>query len=239
MPTLDQAFPQVREALLERFGGPADQYKGLDPFAVMVAVVLERNGAASHRDAAVAALDKAGFLTPYDLREAELFEIADALSEAGLNLSAQRLAVLPRLARWLAVDHEGEAEELLDDPPSTTELRDELAAIKGIGAPGADAILLFALDRPSYPVDRATFRVLARHAWLDPSAGYDDARDLVVDHATGFAGRSGRETTKVLEDFAHGMEKLGRKYCRAQAPICEGCPLEELLPDGGPREADA
>ena len=33
-------------------------------------------------------------------------------------------------------------------------LRDELAGIRGVGVVGADAILLAALGRPAYPVDR-------------------------------------------------------------------------------------
>ena len=44
---------------------------------------------------------------------------------------------------------------------------EELAGIKGIGPAAADAMVLFALKRPAYPVDRATFRVLVRHGWLD------------------------------------------------------------------------
>jgi len=239
MPTLDEAFSQVRDALLERFKAPASQFERLDPFASMVAVALERNGAGSHLHAAVGALDKAGFLTWWELREAELFDIADALREAGLDLSAQRLALLPRLAHWLVHDHDGDADSLFEPSLPVAQLRDELSAINGLGAPGADAVLLFALDRLSYPVDRATYRVLARHGWLDASAGYDEARDAVVDHATDFAGRTGLSATGVLKDLAHGMERLGRKYCRAAAPLCEGCPLEPLLPDGGPHQADA
>ena len=47
------------------------------------------------------------------------------------------------------------------------------------------------------------------------------------------------DAASLLIDLAHGMEQLGRRYCRAAAPRCEGCPLECLLPEGGPREVDA
>jgi endonuclease III related protein len=239
MPTLSEAFPAVRGALLERFEKPDGRLEEFEPFAAIVAAILVRNGAAANLDQAVAALDEAGLLTPDGLREAEPLQIADALHAGGQKLSAQQVAVLPRLARWLCVDHDGDAGSLLETPPTLDLLRDELSAIKGLGAASADAILLHALKRPSYPVDRATFRVLARHGWLDPSAGYDEARSLVVDHAADFAGRNDIEAMDVLKEFAHGMERLGRKYCRATAPVCDGCPLEPLLPEGGPREADA
>ena len=98
-----------------------------------------------------------------------------------------------------------------------------------------------ALKRPRYPVDRATFRVLVRHGWLDSTATYDEARDLLVDHAHSIA-RCGRD-----EDAASRADRAGSRhgdssaagFCRAAAPRCDGCPLERLLPEGGPREVDA
>ena len=52
-------------------------------------------------------------------------------------------------------------------------------ALNGVGPATADALLLFALRRPVYPLDRATYRILVRHGWLDPSADYDEARAVV------------------------------------------------------------
>ena len=61
--------------------------------------------------------------------------------------------------------------ESLFEPRSIDRLAARRAGgVPGIGLAAADAILLFALKRPSYPVDRATYRVLVRHGWLDPSA---------------------------------------------------------------------
>ncbi len=43
MPTLDDAFPTVRDALAERFGEDGVRIlRGLDPFEAMVAVLLDR-----------------------------------------------------------------------------------------------------------------------------------------------------------------------------------------------------
>ena len=117
-------------------------------------------------------------------------------------------------------------------------LRGELAAIRGIGLATADAIVLFALKRPSYPVDRATFRVLVRHGWLDPNSSYDEARDLLVGQAVDLGEVAGGEAANGLIDIAHGMVPIGRRYCRAAGPRCEECPLEPVLPEGGPREVD-
>ena len=90
----------------------------------------------------------------------------------------------------------------------------------------ADAILLFALERPSYPVDRATYRVLVRHGWLDAAAGYDEARDSWSNGPTGLADEDDLETADVLcETCPTGWNSSDGQFCRAAAH-CEGCPLE-------------
>ncbi len=48
MPTLEDAFPTVREALAEHFGGPADEVERPDPFEAMIAVLLERELECDH-----------------------------------------------------------------------------------------------------------------------------------------------------------------------------------------------
>jgi endonuclease III related protein len=100
-------------------------------------------------------------------------------------------------------------------------------------------LILYALKRPSYPVDRATFRVLVRHDWLEPTATYEEARDLIVDHALNQANLREGDGANLLAELAHGMEQLGRRFCRAARPRCDGCPLEPFLPEGGAREIDA
>ena len=238
MPTLDDAFPTVRDALAERFGGTVSYFEGLDPFEAMVAVLLDREIGGARVRAALEGLEEAGLLTPLALARADVLEIRNALFEKGISARARSVAPLVRLAVWLMDHHEGRLDFLLDQDRSTDWVRGELARIRGIALASADAILLFALHRASYPVDRATFRVLVRHGWLDPTAAYDEARDLLVGHATGRGDLMESESSKRLAELAHGMEQLGRRYCRAAAPSCDGCPIEGLLPEGGPREVD-
>ncbi len=167
-----------------------------------------------------------------------MLEIRDTLREQGVSASPFLITPLKQLAEWIVEHHGGRVESLFNPDRSTDWLRGELARIPGISLTAADAILLFALKRPSYPVDRATFRVLVRHDWLDPSAPNDEARDLLVEKATGRGEVPDGEAASVLLDVSFGMEQIGRRFCRAAAPRCERCPLESLLPEGGPREAD-
>jgi endonuclease III related protein len=239
MPTLDDAFDAVCSAWLEHFGPPPDGCDDLAPFEAMIAVLLGRGSGVERVRPVLDGLAEAGLLAPDRLAEADLVEIGDRLRESVPSLPINAIAPLKRLACWLRDHHQGRVDSLFDPHHSTGWLRGELAGIKGIGLSTADAIVLFALRRPSYPVDRASFRVLVRHGWLDPTATYDEARDLLVDAALGRADFVEDEAASALAELAHGMERLGRRYCRVAAPRCEGCPLEKLLPEGGPRELDA
>jgi endonuclease-3 related protein len=238
MPSLDQAFSTVCDALVEHFGPPEADFEGLAPFEAVIAVLLDHELGGARWHSALLALDASGLLTPHRMANAEVPEISDALREHGVTASAGSLAPLKRLARWLVDHHGGRVDALFDPHRSTDWLRGELAAIRGIGLNSADAIVLFALKRPSYPVDRATFRVLVRHDWFDPTLTYDESREKLVDHATDHGLLPDGQGTNRLIELAQGMEQLGRRYCRAAAH-CDGCPLEFLLPEGGPRAADA
>jgi endonuclease III related protein len=244
MPTLDHAFEAVRTALILQFGVARNDFEGLAPFDAMVASVLDRALDGARWRAALNGLGDDGLLAPERLAEAELAEIADALREKSVAATVKTVAPLKHLARWV-VDQRaaGNLPIEVDDCDKMNRpfgwLREELGAIKGIGPATADAIVLFALKRPGYPVDRASFRILVRHGWLDSTAAYDEARDLLVDHAMNAAHDREAEAVTALSDLSHGMEPLGRQFCRSAAPHCGGCPLEHLLPEGGPREVDA
>jgi len=239
MPTLDDAFSTVCEALVEHFGPPPADFEGLAPFEAMIAVLLDRELGGARWRAAVDGLAESDLLSPDQLVRADIPEISDALREKGVSAPANAIALLKQLARWLVDHHGGRVDSLFDPHRSTDWLRGELTALKGIGAATADAILLFALKQPSYPVDRATFRVLVRHDWLDSTASYEEARDLLVDHAALSAEPWAEDPANVLKNLSLGMEQLGRRYCRAAAAHCDRCPLEGLLPEGGPRGVDA
>ncbi len=245
MPTLDEAFASLHSALVDAFGSARSDFEGLAPFEAMVAVLLSRTLGESSWRTALDGLREAELLTPEGLAEAEVIEIGDAVRKKGRSVSAETLAPLRNLARWLVDHHEGRVDSLFNPDRSSRWLFGELAAIKGVGIKGADAILLHALKRPSYPVDRATYRILIRHGWLDPSASYEEARGLLIDQiAPDLAydmekaeSLDDREVSE-LADLAHGLEQVGRRFCRATTTDCGECPLEGLLPEGGPRGAE-
>ncbi|MGP0067470.1 MAG: endonuclease III [Isosphaeraceae bacterium] len=245
MPTLDEAFETLHSALVESFGSARSEFEGLAPFEAMLAVLLARTLSESNWRSALDGLREADLLTPEALAGAEVIEIGDAVRKKGRSVSAETLAPLRHLARWLVEHHDGRVDALFNPDRSSRWLFGEIAAIKGVGIKGADAILLHALKRPSYPVDRATYRILVRHGWIDPTASYEEARDLLIDQvapdlASDMDKAESLDVRQVneLADIAHGMEQVGRRFCRAATTDCGECPLESLLPEGGPHAAE-
>ncbi len=228
MPALDESFPAIRDALADRYGLPGSPNAGLDPFEAILATVLDRFLEPIKRDTVIAALRDDGFLDPRTLAEADPVEVEEALRSAGLTLPRTALAPLRKVTRWLVDLHHGSADALAgpDSTVSADRLRDELLTINGIGPASADALLLFALGKAVFPVDRATYRILARHGWIEADAGYDEARDRVE--------RLAPEDSTTLNRLSVWFERLGREFCRAGAPKCERCPLRPFLPESGP-----
>jgi endonuclease-3 related protein len=228
MPTFAESYPGIIAALADRFGGSEDPSRPHPPFARLLAAFLGRTLEPARAERVLNALRDADLLDPHDLAKADAWLIGEATSSASARLPEPAVQRLKRLARWLVEEHQGNPETL--ESVSTSQLREELLAVSGIGPASADAILLFALDRPVYPVDRATYRILARHGWIDPNSEYDEARDLIE--------RQAPDNAAALARLSGWLERVGHDACRARVAKCDRCPLKPFLPEGGPREAE-
>lgn len=231
MPSLDESFQGVLIALAERYGLPESPVRHDEPFPAMLQIVVNRTADARKVAKVLDRLAADGLIETHSLANAGAEELRDALRDCGIGSPAKLAAVLQRLARWL-VERHGESANTLDAlaDTSTDQLREELVGVNGVGAATADAALLFALRRPVYPLDRASYRILARHGWVDPWTEYDEARGL-VEHACG-------DDPERLQHLSRWLERLGREYCKASVARCEHCPLRDFLPVGGPLALD-
>jgi endonuclease III related protein len=229
MPSLDHSFDAMVAALDAHYGtaAPRTAAAGLDPFPALVAVLLERATDPRKAARALDVLADAGLLDPSALAGADAAEVDDALKSAGLVIAPRALAPIRRLAAWLAGRRPGAS---LDES-ATESLREELSRINGIGPATADALLLLALRRPVYPLDRASYRILVRHGWADTATDYEAARAAVERPRAG--------DPDALARLSEQLARVGRDFCRPRAPKCDRCPLRPFLPDGGPIEPGA
>jgi endonuclease-3 related protein len=227
MPSLHESFPALLEALVD-YSAAGLGLDRLAPFDTLLAILLDKILDPRKAIVGLEALREEGLSTPRNLAASDPAELVEVLRSAGVSASEKSLRTLHRVARWLNDSHNGSVEGLSDpeNPVPTEQLREELTAINGVGPATADALLLFGLNRPAYPVDRATYRILVRHGWLDPTADYDEARASVEDRSP--------DDPSTLARISRAFASIGREFCRAAAPRCDRCPLSPFLPDGGP-----
>ena len=239
MPNLDDDFREMTRALVERYGGAETGFGGNDHFEKLIAVLLHRALGPKKGGVAWECLRRADLLEPKRLNEIDLIELIDLVRNRAIAITADSLSVVKRLARWVVERHDGDMSDLADSVRLDGEIREDLAAIRGIGVAGADALLLHGLERPSYSVDRSSFRILIRHGWADPTKTNEEVRELLTHHASRLAEEDEQQQTRILASLSHGMSQVGRQYCRAARPRCVGCPLEPLLPAGGPLDVES
>lgn len=218
MPNPAEIGPGLLEALRQAYGGPTPRPPWTFPAIAALCLPEQRVGPV------LAALVEAGLTDPAALAATSPTELASLLREAGVTRPDRHVGLLLRLAEWTS-----RRAGSLETAP-TEALREELRNVRGIGPATADAILLFALHRPAYPLDRASYRIFVRHGWIDPTAEYDEARDV--------AERLAGPDPESLTTLAFGLETIGADYCRVRQARCERCPLRPFLPEGGPIEGD-
>jgi endonuclease-3 related protein len=197
----------------------------------------------------MANLRAAGMLSMEGIRSIELGDLERLIRPSGYF--RQKAKRLKEFIAFVDAQYGGSIEAML--AASTSQLRQELLAQKGIGPETADSILLYAGHHPIFVVDAYTRRVLERHGAIDGKAKYDEIRELVevalsisqlgaVDNtvvldpqrpkvhepsAMSLAARP--ELTRAYNEM-HGLfVQLGKHYCLKQNPKCEVCPLGPML----------
>jgi endonuclease-3 related protein len=230
MPSFDASYPAMIEALSEALGPPIPPVFTDQPgvtFEVLTGSLLSRTFAPRQARTTWQAFHEAGFDSVESVAQADLSELVEASRGVDAPLKpipSKTLKPLHLLAKWIV---EQGGLDALDDAP-TESLRDDLLAIPGIGPASADAVILYGLKRAVYPVDRPSYRILARHGWIDPSTDYEEARATIEGPAHGDA--------QALADLASWFDRVGQLYCRAAVAKCERCPLRPFLPESGPFE---
>lgn len=214
---------EVGEAL-ERYAGPAPEAAPEPGLAAVYLVILEEGTTANKAAELVAAIEEEGWMGPKAFATASVEELKDGLEPRGLWPVPKALIVAQRLAKWLVDRHKGDVAEL--DGVDDSELRGQLMTVRGLGTMTAQAILSRGLGRPSYPLDKPTFRIMVRHGWADVASEFDEVGERLQ--------RAAEYDVERIGTWARGMAKVGAKHCKPSVPKCDRCPLAEWLPEGGP-----
>ena len=214
----------IYDRLFSAFG-PQGWWPGETPFEVMVGAMLVQNTAWKNTEKAIRNLADHDLLSPDALYEVPEEELADLIHSAGYYRTKARR--LRNLLKLVVEGYDGSLQDMFQT--GLTDLRENLLSVNGVGPETADSILLYAAELPSFVVDTYTHRVLARHGWIGFDAGYDQIKEHFeygLDQDVG-----------LYNEYHALLVRVGHLHCR-KTPRCENCPLQELLPDGGPLEPD-
>lgn len=190
--------------------GDAGWWPGETEDEIIIGAVLTQNTSWKNVEISIAKLKREGLLSLRDISVAEIWRIRELVKSSGFfNQKSERIKAL---ANSILQEYGGVAgmkKQGVDD------LTRFLSPLKGIGQETMDCILLYALDKPVFVVDKYTFRIFGR-------IGISDADTLkkikeIVDRGLG--------EDLFRKKNLHGMiVYLAKDYCRSK-PLCERCPL--------------
>ena len=203
-------YEEVARILGDVYGYPAWR-EHLTPVEELVSTILSQNTTDHNRDMAFEAL-RARFPTWEAVRDAPPEDVIAAIRSAGLSNQKG-----PRIQAALRRITEERGQITLDflAEMDVETAKAWLTSLNGIGPKTAAIILLFALNKPAFPVDTHVHRVTQRLGLIAPKTS---------------AGRAHLELEAVIppEDYypAHlNFIRHGRQVCKARRPRCEVCPL--------------
>lgn len=155
---------------------------------------------------------------PASLAEPEIILNATEEELVGLLRPTGHFRSKPRKLKYLAefTLGEGGVEALARSGESAETLRARLLSLWGIGPETADAILLYALDRPVFVADAYALRLASRWGLLPPTARYGDIQKLFMDNLS--------HETALFNEYHALIVAHGKQICRPRA-LCEVCPL--------------
>ena len=203
----------VEQRLAAAYGTPRWQ-PGLDPVAELVNTILSQATSDLNRDKGFAAL-QAHFADWFAVMNADPQAVIDAIRPAGLaNQKGPRIQAALRTiwARRGTMNL-----DFLADLP-LPEAKAWLTSIEGVGPKTAAIVLLFAFNRPAFPVDTHVHRISQRVGLIETKVTADKAHDLLEN--------AGNPTT--FYPLHLNLIRHGREVCQACQPRCEVCILQTI-----------
>jgi endonuclease-3 len=213
----------IRDRLRQVYGIPRAGPHG-HPIAELILTVLSQSTNDRNRDVAYLAL-RARFPTWYDVRDAPVDEIEEAIRPGGISkVKSARIKSILRAITETAPEHGAAA----DDPLSLDWLVEEtvpaaqayLTSLPGVGRKTAACVLLFALGMRDVPVDTHVSRVGTRLGLFRPGAPFVELHDTMLDLTP-----DGQEL-----EFHLNLLRHGRRTCHARHPACRECVLHRICP---------
>jgi endonuclease III related protein len=212
-------LPELRlyyDALLRAYG-PQHWWPGRTRFEVIVGAILTQSTSWSNVERAIVALRRENLLSPSALERISTPRLARLIRSSGYY--RQKALKLKAFVRFLRQHYGGSLDKLFATP--TSQAREQLLSVHGIGPETADSILLYAGKHPVFVVDAYTRRILERHDLADENHSYEHIRALFEQNLP--------VSAPLFNEYHALIVHTGKRYCRKRAPQCENCALRPFL----------
>ncbi len=213
---------EIYRALFTAYG-PQHWWPGATKFEIVVGSVLTQNTDWRNVERSVKNLNDAGIVDEKSLFNCKLEALQELIRPSGYMVA--KSYTLRTVSHWL--QRHGTFEGLAKK--QTHILRDELLSLKGVGEETADAILLYALDRPLAMSDAYTKRIAVRLGVMWEAAKYEDCAHWVSTLAP--------MTTADQNEMHALIVHHGKVCCKKTKPLCEICALSNKCPRIGVEKA--
>jgi len=208
-------FLRVYDRLAAHYG-PQNWWPGETPLEVMVGAVLTQNTNWTNVEKAIANLKEGDKLSFSALYEIDIELLAELIRPAGYyNIKARRLK---NLFQMVADEYEGELSFLFED--SLDGARENLLRVKGVGPETADAILLYAAQKPTFVIDTYTHRVFSRHQLVEEDTDYYSLQQEFLDSLP--------EEVSLFNEYHALIVAVAKEFCKKTKPRCSNCPLQRV-----------
>ena len=209
--TLKKKYQRIARLLKDEYGYPVWR-QHLPPVDELVSTILSQSTSDINRDKGFYAL-KDRYSNWETVRDAPPAEIVETIRPAGLANQKG-----PRIQEALRYVTEQQGAISLDhlSKLSIEEAKDWLTAMKGIGPKTAAIILLFAFNRPAFPVDTHVHRVTKRLGLIEEKVSAEKAHAIL------------EEIVPEADYYPFHLQIIqhGRQVCDARNPKCAICILQ-------------
>ncbi len=211
---VSQTLLDIYHQLVVRYG-PQNWWPAEEPFEVIVGAILTQSAAWSNAEKAIDNLKSAKVLSPGDLRQLPLSELARLVHPSGYyNAKALKLK---SFANWLGNHYADDLNKLM--AADTYHLRQQLVSVHGIGQETADSILLYAVSKPIFVIDAYTRRIINRIGLAPKNSSYTAYQELFMNNLP--------IDVRLFNEYHALLVYLAKSVCRSY-PLCQQCCLNNL-----------
>ena len=235
---------------LYRKWGPQHWWPAESQFEVIAGAYLTQNTSWKNVELALGGLRREKLLSLEGIRQVPLAQLETAIRPAGYF--RQKAARLKTFVAFVDTKYRGSLAQMFATP--TSDLREQLLGLNGVGPETADSILLYAGQHTVFVVDAYTRRILERHGITESKTTYEEIRRMCqaalvneachedfpdsaldanspVPHRPSRMSRAERSPLAQVYNDMHGLiVNVGKHYCLKSHPKCESCPLKDFLP---------